>query len=87
MLKKYLRWDVNTLKKYKFFIKNLDCANCARKIEEVLNSDKNIESANVDFATSKVEVETNLDGDVLKYVNKIVKSVEPEALVLSLIHI
>ena len=81
MLKKYLRWDVNTLKKYKFFIKNLDCANCARKIEEALNSDKNIESANVDFATSKVEVETNLDGDVLKYVNKIVKSVEPEALV------
>ena len=81
MLKKYLRWDVNTLKKYKFFIKNLDCANCARKIEETLNSDKNIESANVNFATSKVEVETNLDGDVLKYVNKIVKSVEPEALV------
>ena len=30
---------------------------------------------------TKVEVETNLDGDVLKYVNKIVKSVEPEALV------
>lgn len=81
MLKKYLRWDVNTLKKYNFFIKNLDCANCARKIEEALNSDKNIESANVNFATSKVEIETNLDGDVLKYVNKIVKSVEPEALV------
>ena len=72
---------MNTLKKYKFLIKNLDCANCARKIEEELNKDKNIESASVNFATSKLEVETNLEGDVLKYINKIVKSVEPEAIV------
>lgn len=71
------------MKKYKFLIKNLDCANCARKIEEELNKDKNIESASVNFATSKLEVETNLEGDVLKYINKIVKSVEPEAIVYS----
>ena len=71
------------MKKYKFLIKNLDCANCARKIEEELNKDKNIESASVNFATSKLEVETNLQDDVLKYINKMVKSVEPEAIVYS----
>ena len=29
------------MKKYKYNINNLDCANCARKIEEILNKKKN----------------------------------------------
>ena len=28
--------------KYKYNIKDLNCANCAKKIEETLNKDKNI---------------------------------------------
>ena len=46
--------------KYKYNIKNLDCANCAKKIEETLNKDKNIKSASVNFAKQTVTVETNI---------------------------
>lgn len=64
--------------KYKYNISNLDCANCAKKIEDTLNKDKNIEKAIVNFSNLKVSIETNYNGDVLKYVNKIVKRIEPD---------
>ena len=32
------------MKKYKYNINNLDCANCARKIEEILNRIKKCNS-------------------------------------------
>lgn len=67
--------------KYKFFIKNLDCANCARKIEEALNNDTNITNASINFTTLKLEIETNLESDVLKYVNIIVKKIEPDVII------
>ena len=40
--------------KYKYNIKNLDCANCAKKIEEKLNKDKNIKNTIVNFSASTV---------------------------------
>lgn len=64
--------------KYKYNISNLDCANCAMKIEEALNKDKNIKSATVNFSNLKLTVETDIEGDVLKYVTKIIKKIEPE---------
>ena len=33
------------MKKYKYNINNLDCANCARKIEEILNKNKELKNA------------------------------------------
>lgn len=63
--------------KYKYNISNLDCAACALKIEEKLKKDKNIINAIVNFSSLKLTIETNMKGDVLKYVTKIVKSVEP----------
>ena len=32
------------MKKYKYNINNLDCANCARKIEEILNKNKELKN-------------------------------------------
>lgn len=64
--------------KYKYNISNLDCASCASKIEEKLKKDKNIINAIVNFSSLKLTVETDMKGDVLKYVLKIAKSVEPE---------
>lgn len=64
--------------KFKFNISNLTCANCAVKIENALNKDKNIIKASVNFSNLKMTVETNMNGNVLKYVNKIVKSIEPD---------
>lgn len=63
--------------KYKYNISNLDCAACVLKIEEKLKKDKNIINAIVNFSSLKLTIETNMKGDVLKYVTKIVKSVEP----------
>ena len=65
--------------KYKYNIKHLDCANCAKKIEETLNKDKNIKSASINFAKQTVTVETNIS-DPFNYVKDIVEKIEPDAI-------
>lgn len=65
--------------KYKYNIKDLDCANCAKKIEETLNKDKNIKSASINFAKQTVIVETNIS-DPFNYVKDIVEKIEPDAI-------
>ena len=65
--------------KYKYNIKNLDCANCAKKIEEKLNKDKNIKNTIVNFSASTVSVETDLEKS-FEYVKQIVSEVEPDAI-------
>ena len=65
--------------KYKYNIKDLNCANCAKKIEETLNKDKNIKSASVNFAKQTVTVETNIS-DPFNYVKDIVEKIEPDAI-------
>ena len=65
--------------KYKYNIKDLDCANCAKKIEETLNKDKNIKSASINFAKQTVTVETNIS-DPFNYVKDIVEKIEPDAI-------
>lgn len=67
--------------KYKYNISNLDCANCALKIEDSLNKDKNIINATVNFSSLKLIVETNYSGDVLKYVSKIINKIEPDVVI------
>ena len=44
--------------KYKYNIKNLDCANCAREIEESLNKNKDFQNVVVNFNTSKLSYES-----------------------------
>lgn len=65
--------------KYKFNIKNLDCANCAREVEKSLNEDKKINKAVVNFNTSTITVETDVD-DAFSYVKKTVAMIEPDAI-------
>jgi len=64
--------------KYSYNIKNLTCANCAKKLEDKLNQDENIQKALVNFATSKVIIETDLSFP-FNYVKNIVKETEPDA--------
>lgn len=70
--------------KYKYKLGNLDCANCANKIECKLNEDSNIVSASVNFSKLTVALETNMNSGVKEYVTKIVKMVEPNVNVLEL---
>ena len=68
------------MKKYKYNINNLDCANCAREIEEELNKDKRLNNVSVNFNTCKISYESEEDIS-LKELNKLVRKVEPEVVV------
>lgn len=70
--------------KYNYKLSNLDCANCANKIETRLKKDNNIKTANVNFAKLTVAVETNMKNDVKEYISKIIKEIEPNVTVLEL---
>lgn len=69
--------------KYKYKLSNLDCANCANKIECKLNDDEKIEKATVNFSKMTVSVLTDVS-DAKKYITKIINSVEPEVSVLEM---
>ena len=66
------------MKKYKYNINNLDCANCAREIEEMLNDNVNFNNAVVNFSTCKISYESDKDY-TLEELNTLIKSVEPDA--------
>ena len=68
------------MKKYKYNINSLDCANCARKIEEILNKNKELKNAIVNFNTSKISYEAEREFSI-KELNDIIKTVEPDAYV------
>lgn len=68
------------MKKYQYNINNLDCANCARKIEEILNKNKELKNAIVNFNTSKISYEAEREFSI-KELNDIIKTVEPDAYV------
>lgn len=64
--------------RYKYAIHELDCANCAREVEETLTKDSRLKNVSVNFNTSKVsfDAETSITLDEL---NKLVQKAEPEA--------
>lgn len=64
--------------KYKFTINNLDCANCAAKIEKKLNETSDITNAIVNFSKSSLTIWTNREGDIKKYLENIIKTIEPD---------
>lgn len=64
--------------KYKFTINNLDCANCAAKIEKKLNETSDITNAIVNFSKSSLTIWANREGDIKKYLENIIKTIEPD---------
>lgn len=70
------------MSKYKYKINNLDCANCAREIEENLNKNENFKNVKVNFNTMMISYETDKDISI-ESVNKLIKSVEPDAYISS----
>ena len=66
------------LKKYNFILKNLDCVNCAREIEEGLKENKELHNVVVNFNTLRLSYETDTvsKGDVVKKVLEIEPEVE-----------
>ena len=68
------------MKKYVLNIKNLDCPNCARKLEEKLNNRDDLSDVIVNFNTCKLIYKSDKEFS-LNEINKIVKNIEPDALV------
>ena len=60
----------------KFYLKNLDCANCANKIERGLNKIEGVQQANVDFANLILSVQTTDLKRVIDAVKQIDSGVE-----------
>ena len=56
---------MNILKKYEYILKNLDCANCANKIQNKLAENKDYKNVVVNFNTLKLSFESDLE-DVKK---------------------
>ena len=63
-------------------VDNLDCANCAEKMEEAITKIEGIETASVNFFTQKIVLEVS-DGynieEIVKEIKKTCKKVEPDA--------
>ncbi len=65
---------------YKYYLENLDCANCAKKIEDAIKKDERFSSVIVNFTTLTLNFKTKLDNPFPEIL-KIVKRVEPDVLV------
>lgn len=63
-----------------FKLEELDCANCAAKMEEAIKKIDGVISAQVNFLSLKLilEAEDSAFDDVMKKVVKAVKRVEPD---------
>lgn len=84
MLKKFMRLEVNISMNCKIGIENLDCANCARKIEEELKKEKVLTDVSVNFSTSSITFKSSDQEKAIKRISEVVKKVEPDAqLILS----
>ena len=71
---------MNILKKYKYRLNNLDCANCANKIEERLKKESNLSDVVVNFSSLTLSFMSN-DDIKIEDISDIVTKIEPEVVV------
>lgn len=66
--------------KKSFQLEDLDCANCAAKIEQAIQSLENVISVSVSFMSQKLVLEASDDNfdEVLQEVKKIIKKVDSD---------
>ena len=63
-----------------YILEDLDCANCAAKIEEGVKKLEGVMECSVSFVTEKmiVEIEDGKEKEVEKEIKKVVKKIEPD---------
>ena len=71
---------MNILKKYKYRLNNLDCANCANKIEERLKKENNLSDVVVNFSSLTLSFMSN-DDIKIEDISDIVTKIDPEVVV------
>ncbi len=70
--------------KKKFKLQDLDCANCAAKMEEAIKKIEGVTDASVSFMTQKMMIEAPDDrfDDIVSEAIKVIAKVEPDCAVL-----
>ncbi len=63
-----------------FEMEDLDCANCARKMEEAVAKIDGVQSCTITFMTQKMTLEYDGDNEkkIFKEITKTIKKVEPD---------
>lgn len=71
--------------KKSFKLNDLDCANCAAKIESAIKKVDGITAASISFMTQKMDIEAPDDkfDAVLSEVKKVIAKVEPDVSVVA----
>ena len=66
-----------------FTLENLDCANCAAKLERKVSKTKGVDSCTVSFMTSKMEIEAADDkiDEVVEEAKRVITKLEPNVVV------
>ncbi len=61
-------------------VKNLDCANCAAKMEEKIKKISGVESAKLSFLTQRLTIDANEKNfeNILAEAKKVCKKIEPD---------
>lgn len=60
-------------------LENLDCANCAAKVENAVKEIKGVKDASVSFITQKLSFETDEDAEkILAEIKKVINKIEPD---------
>ena len=60
-------------------LENLDCANCAAKIENAVKEIEGVKDASVSFIMQKLSFETDEDAEkILTEIKKVISKVEPD---------
>ena len=69
--------------KKKFKLQDLDCANCAAKMEEAIKRIEGVADANVSFMTQKmtIEAEESRFDEIIKEVVAVCRKVEPDCII------
>ena len=67
-----------------FKLKDLDCANCAAKMENAINKLDGVEKATVSFMTQKMTITASDDkfDSIISEAEKIIKKIEPDCAIL-----
>ena len=66
-----------------YTIENLDCANCAAKIEDKFNAHPKVEEASITFATRQLRITAEDPDALIPELTEIARSVESGAVILS----
>lgn len=70
--------------KKKFKLQNLDCANCAAKMEDAIGRVDGVERVSISFMTQRmtIEAEESRFDEIMKQVEAVCNKVEPDCVIL-----